>query len=178
VPARSGPLRGKEQRQPRSEASLLRQAEQVSAWLRASLSQLVRSGYVVHHITATMLSVRLCCPAGAEIMFLLLSAKSVAGLHNIIGDARKARPVGDLACPEREGHRRELADIGAQQLETPPTDGNQRCGHRSGQIAAAPQGLVGSSGRRRASCGPGRTIMLSACPSRPGKRGSRSHLTT
>jgi hypothetical protein len=31
----------------------------------------------------------------------------------------QARPVGDLAYPEREGHRRELADIGRQQLETP-----------------------------------------------------------
>ena len=70
-----------------------------------------------------MLSVRLCCPAGAEIMFLLLSAKSVAGLHNIIGDARRARPVGDLAYPEREGRRRELADIGRQQLETPALAG-------------------------------------------------------
>jgi hypothetical protein len=52
-------------------------------------------------------------------MFLLLSAKSVAGLHNIIGDARRARPVGDLAYPDREGHGRGLADIGRQQLETP-----------------------------------------------------------
>ena len=50
-------------------------------------------------------------------MFLLLSAKSVAGLHNIIG-VRRARAVGDLVHPEREGHRRERADIGQQQLET------------------------------------------------------------
>ena len=71
------------------------------------------------NITGFMLSVRLCCPAGAEIMFLLLSAKSVARLHNIIGYARRARPAGDLAYPEREGHRRELGDIGRQQLETP-----------------------------------------------------------
>ena len=44
-----------------------------------------------------MLSVRLCCAGQRRRMFLLLSAKSVARLHNIIGDPSRDARVGELA---------------------------------------------------------------------------------
>ena len=98
------------------------------------------------NITGFMLSVRLCCPAGAEIMFLLLSAKSVARLHNIIGYARRAHLPATWHIRSVKATGASLAISGDNSSKPPPIGGNQRCRHRSGQTTAALPGIVGSSG--------------------------------